>query len=140
MGFFLMTGCGIIGGLAIYKRQAAETDDLIRYFKGTWQQIVLGISVFIYFLTIFPIFCVVARLQCFSILPQQYKTQPERTHKRLKLVFMVSFTTACLLFVWFETSPIIIMGFIGTIVCFYRCYLLPILMKLKLIRKANMIE
>lgn len=58
----------------------------------------------------------------------------------MKIAFVIIFVVMNLLFVLFNTSPGSVMGFIATIVCFYICYFLPLYLKIKFIKKADLLE
>ncbi len=64
MSFIVMVSCGILGALALYKKDKKKEDDnVIDYFIGHWQYYVLGFSIFIYLFLIFPILAFVSRAQ-----------------------------------------------------------------------------
>lgn len=61
---------GICGSLAIYGKHPQKTSNVMDYFSGNWQAPVIGITNFIYFLMIFPIFPYVAKQQLTSLVPE----------------------------------------------------------------------
>lgn len=58
----------------------------------------------------------------------------------MKIIFIILLAGLNLMFVNLQTSPGAVMGFVATIVCFYICYLLPIFIKLKLLKKADSLD
>lgn len=64
-----MGTCGFLGGLALYKKTVKDTNSVIDYFKGQWQYYVLGVSLIIYLVSIFPFFPYTTRSQVYQILP-----------------------------------------------------------------------
>lgn len=136
--FLVMTSCGILGALALYKRDKKKEDDnVIDYFVGVWQYYVLAVSICVYLLSIFGIFPFVSRMQVYEILPEKFKQNPQKTHLKMKAAFIILFLVLSIIFVVTETSPGSVMGFIVAVVCFYVCYLLPILIKLRRYRRVE---
>lgn len=132
-----MASCGFLGSLALYKKTDKDTNIVIDYFKGQWQYYALGVSLSIYLISIFPFFPYTTRSQIYQILPQKFKANPNKTHKIMKLIFVLVFTVMSLLFVLFNTNPGSVMGFIASFVCFYICYFLPLYIKMKFIKRAD---
>jgi len=64
---------GVCGSLAIYGKHPSNTSNVMNYFSGSWQSPLIGISNFIYFLMIFPIFPYVAKAQLGSLIPKIYR-------------------------------------------------------------------
>lgn len=136
MSFFIMIFCGVLGALALYKKESQNKDNVIDYFIGHWQYYVMGVSIVIYLVSIIPILTFVSRTQVYEILPQNLKKN-EHSQNRLKIGFIILFTGLNLFFIWAETTPASVMGFVATIVCFLICYFLPMYIKIRLIDKVE---
>lgn len=61
---------GVCGSLAIYGKNPSKTSNVMDYFSGSWQAPLIGITNFIYFFMIFPIFPFVAKDQLISLVPK----------------------------------------------------------------------
>jgi hypothetical protein len=97
---------------------------------GQWQAPVMGISNFIYFLLIFPIFPYISKNQLISLLSPEIKSQPH-FNKYKTLTFVLSFIGLCTFFILSETSPGKVLGFIGSVVAFFFTYMAPSMIMLK---------
>jgi hypothetical protein len=121
---------GVCGSLAIYGKHPQKTSNVMDYFSGSWQAPLIGISNFIYFLMIIPIFPFVAKNQLVSLVPKQ-----TQQHPKFNLIVTVSFAVVWLgvntFFVISESSPGKLMGFLGSVVSFYFTYFLPGMIMLK---------
>jgi hypothetical protein len=121
---FLYMIVGIGGSLAIYGLNPAKTANVMDYFMGSWQAVVIGLCNFTYFVLIFPIFPFVAKNQLTSLMPRNMREQPNFNFK-----FAIGFEAVWLslnaFFILAEADPGVVMGFLGSVVAFYFTYLIP---------------
>lgn len=54
---------------------------------------------FVYLLSLFPIFPFVSRMQVYEILPEKYKENPVKTHRNMKFIFIGLFVVLNVFFV-----------------------------------------
>lgn len=110
--------CGIIGQFGLMGREKVDGSTILDYFKGEWLQPAIGIPSVVYLLCIFPIYPYVARRQLLS----------ERLLESRYIFYCYSFSMACFMtaFSINNIDPSVVISFIGAVMCWLVCYVLPL--------------
>jgi hypothetical protein len=120
--------CGVFGGIGLVGRPKAAGDTLVTYFKQSFFEPALGIPSILYLLTIFPIYPFVSRMQILG------------TNLLEKKIYYYGYSGILILALalcqTLNIDPSEIISFIGAVMCWLACYLLPILIELKDGRKS----
>lgn len=115
--------CGVFGGLGLVGRPKAAGDTLVNYFKNTFFEPALGIPSVLYLLSIFPIYPYVSRMQILG----SNIIKKKRYYYGYSSVLILVLALCQIL----NVDPSEIISFIGAVMCWLACYLLPILVELK---------
>lgn len=122
---------GVVGALAIFHKPKTEGDNIISYFKGSFQSPLIGILTFLYLLMISPIFPYVTKNQIIEVIPKKTKDTIPNLWMRVSIIYAFVWLSVNSLFIIFDTSPMKVISFISAVMAFYVTYFLPIFMTIK---------
>jgi amino acid permease len=123
---------GVLGALSIFgKDKGKGHEDIIDYFNGSFQSPLIGSLTFLYLFLISPIFPYVSKNQALELLPKKKRDGISNLWLKSSAIFGICWIPMNILFIMFETSPVIVIGFISTVMAFYITYFLPIYMTIK---------
>jgi Mn2+/Fe2+ NRAMP family transporter len=131
---FLYLAVGVLGALAIYGRvppMEKESYNIIDYFSGSFQAPVIGFLNFSYLFCVSPIFPFVGKTQALELIPKEKRERIPNIWMKATVVFALIWIPCNTLFIVFDTSPVVVIGFITTVMAFYTMYFLPIAMTFK---------
>jgi hypothetical protein len=125
---------GILGALSIYGKVPITHKDhynIIDYFEGQPQAPIIGILNFLYLFLISPIFPFVSKNQALELLSKKKREQIPNIWTKATVIFAALWIPLNILFILFDTSPNVVIGFISTVMAFYVTYFLPVFMSIK---------
>lgn len=122
---------GVLGALSIFGIHPDKHSNIIDYFSGSFQSPVVGLLNFIYLFSISPIFPYVSKNQFLELIPKKRKAKITNIWLKSSIAYAILWIPMNTLFIIFDTSPIIVISFISTVMAFYITYFLPIAMTLK---------
>jgi sodium-coupled neutral amino acid transporter 9 len=138
LGFLICIGMyilvGVFGALAIYGRvppMQKDSYNIIDYFSGSFQAPVLGLLNCAYLFMISPIFPFVSKSQAVQLIPKEKREKIPKLWLKSTIVFALVWVPLNTLFIVLDTSPMVVIGFVSTVMAFFCTYLLPIIMTLK---------
>ena len=121
--------------MAIYGRvppMEKSSYNIIDYFSGSFQAPIIGFLNFSYLFMISPIFPFVNKNQALELIPKEKREKIPKLWLKSTILYSLIWIPCNTLFIIFETSPVIVIGFISTVMAFFITYFLPILMTLKI--------
>ena len=105
--------------------------NIIDYFEGQPQAPIIGILNFLYLFLISPIFPFVSKNQALELLSKKKREQIPNIWTKATVIFAALWIPLNILFILFDTSPNVVIGFISTVMAFYVTYFLPVFMSIK---------
>ena len=128
-GLYLIVG--ILGALAIYGKEVKNAKNITDFFADSWQAPTMGFLCFFYLFVISPIFPYVSKNQMLELIPEDRREKTSNLWMKITVAYSVVWVPMNLLFVLFDTSPILLISFISAVVFFFITYFLPIMMVLR---------
>ncbi len=123
--------------MAIYGKEVDNAKNVTDFFVDSWQAPTMGFLCFFYLFIISPIFPYVSKNQAIQLIPESKRESISNLWMKMTIGYSVIWIPMNLLFVIFETSPIILISFISAVMFFFITYFLPIMMTL---RKQDYVE
>ncbi len=122
---------GILGALAIYGKEVNNAKNVTDFFADSWQAPTMGFLCFFYLFIISPIFPYVSKNQAVELIPESRREKISNLWMKITVSYSAIWVPMNLLFVLFDTSPILLISFISAVMFFFITYFLPILMTLR---------
>ena len=132
LGLYLAVG--ILGSMAVYGKVPPiqkSSYNIIDYFSGQFQAPVIGFLNFIYLFIVSSIFPYVGKMQALELIPKRQKEKVPRIWTIATVIFAAIWIPCNIMFILFETSPVLVINFVTSVLAFYVMYFLPVVMTLK---------